>query len=81
MLIVLQSAAGVIHHSFRTREAGFGFGTGEATVAYPVDSKVAAALDEAEEKDAARTAAKEKKLGLWASENPINPYVWRKRKM
>ena len=55
MLIVLQSAAVTIHRSFRTREAGFGFGTGKATVAYPVDSRVAAALDEAEEKNAAKT--------------------------
>ena len=54
LLIALQSAAVTIHRSFRTREAGFGFGTGKATVAYPVDSRVAAALDEADEKDAAK---------------------------
>ena len=28
----------------------------------------------------AEAAAKEKKLGLWAAENPINPYEWRKNK-
>lgn len=27
---------------------------------------------------AAQAEAKKGKLGLWASENPINPYVWRK---
>ena len=27
---------------------------------------------------AAESSAKEKKLGLWAAENPINPYDWRK---
>ena len=53
-LIALQSAAVTLHRSFCTREAGFGFGTGKATVAYPVDSRVAAALDEADEKNAAK---------------------------
>ena len=28
----------------------------------------------------AEAEAKEKKLGLWAAENPINPYEWRKNK-
>ena len=28
-----------IYRSFRTREAGIGFGTGTAGVAYPVDAK------------------------------------------
>ena len=37
------------------REAGVGFGAGAAKVAYPVDSRVAAALDEADEKNAAKT--------------------------
>ena len=35
-LVALQSAAVTIHRSFRTREAGVGFGTGTAGVAYPV---------------------------------------------
>lgn len=43
-----------LHRSFRTREAGVGFGAGTATVAYPVDAKVAKALDEAAEKEAAK---------------------------
>ena len=29
---------------------------------------------------AAESAAKEKKLGLWAADNPINPYEWRRSK-
>ena len=52
LLIVLQSAAISIHRSFRTREVGFG---GGVSASVPVDAKVAAALDEAEEKDAAKT--------------------------
>ena len=51
-LIALQSAAVTIHRSFRTREVGFG---GGVSASVPVDAKVAAALDEAEEKDAAKT--------------------------
>ena len=54
-LIALQSAATTIHRSFRTRESGFGFGTGTAGVAYPVDAKIDKAIDEAAEKDAAKT--------------------------
>lgn len=53
-LVAWQSAGLVLHRSFRTREAGFGLGTGKATVAYPVDAKVDKALDEAAEKDAAK---------------------------
>ena len=29
---------------------------------------------------AAESAAKEKKLGLWASDNVVPPYEWRKNK-
>ena len=53
-LVAWQSAGLVLHRSFRTREAGFGLGTGKATVAYPVDAKVDKALDEAAEKEAAK---------------------------
>ena len=49
-LVALQSAAVTIHRSFRTREAGVGFGTGGAGVAYPVDAKVDKAIDEARQK-------------------------------
>ena len=52
MLIVLQSAAISVHRSFRTREVGFG---GGVSASVPVDSKAAAALDEAAVKDAAKT--------------------------
>lgn len=52
-LIALQSASAVtIHRSFRTREAGVGFGTGTASVAYPVDARVDKAIDEARQKEA-----------------------------
>lgn len=51
-LIALQSAAVTIHRSFRTREAGFGFGTGTAGVAYPVDARIDKAIDEARQKEA-----------------------------
>ena len=52
-LIALQSASAVtIHRSFRTREAGVGFGTGTAGVAYPVDARVDKAIDEARQKEA-----------------------------
>ena len=54
-LIALQSAAVTIHRSFRTREAGFGFGTGTAGVAYPVDAKIDKAIDEARQKEAEKT--------------------------
>ena len=54
-LIALQSAAVTIHRSFRTREAGVGFGTGTAGVAYPVDAKVDKAIDEARQKEAEKT--------------------------
>ena len=40
-----------IHRSFRTREAGVGFGTGTAGVAYPVDAKIDKAIDEARQKE------------------------------
>ena len=46
-LIALQTSAVTIHRSFRTREAGVGFGTGTAGVAYPVDAKIDKAIDEA----------------------------------
>lgn len=49
-LVALQSAAVTIHRSFRTREAGVGFGTGGAGVAYSVDAKVDKAIDEARQK-------------------------------
>ena len=48
----LPVSALTLHRSFRTREAGVGFGAGSATVAYPVDAKVAKVLDEAAEKEA-----------------------------
>ena len=54
-LIVLQSAATTIHRSFRTREAGIGFGTGTAGVAYPVDARIDKAIDEARQKEAEKT--------------------------
>ena len=52
-LIALQSASAVtIHRSFRTREAGVGFGTGTAGVAHPVDARIDKAIDEARQKEA-----------------------------
>ena len=54
-LVALQSAAVTIHRSFRTREAGFGFGTGRAGVAYPVDAKIDKAINEARQKEAEKT--------------------------
>ena len=54
-LIALQSAAVTVHRSFRTREAGVGFGTGTAGVAYPVDAKIDRAIDEARRKEAEKT--------------------------
>ena len=53
LLVVLQSAGQVLC-CLRTCEAGVGLETGKSTVAYPVDAKVAKALDEAAEKDAAK---------------------------
>ena len=48
LLIALQSSSAVtIHRSFRTREAGVGFGTGTAGVAHPVDARIDKAIDEA----------------------------------
>ena len=41
-----------IHRSFRTREAGFSFGTGTATASYPVDARIDQALDAAREHEA-----------------------------
>ena len=55
VLLAVSASSAIIHRSFRTCEAGFGFGTGKATIAYPVDSRVAAALDEADEKNVAKT--------------------------
>ena len=52
---MLSASAVTIHRSFRTREAGFGFGTGTAGVAYPVDARVDKAIDEARQKEAAKT--------------------------
>ena len=54
-LVALQSVAVTIHRSFRTREAGFGFGTGTAGVAYPVDARIDKAIDEARQKEAEKT--------------------------
>ena len=54
-LTVLSASAVTIHRSFRTREAGVGFGTGTASVAYPVDARVDKAIDEARQKEAAKT--------------------------
>ena len=51
-LTVLSASAVTIHRSFRTREAGFGFGTGTAGVAYPVDARIDKAIDEARQKEA-----------------------------
>ena len=51
-LTVLSASAVTIHRSFRTREAGFGFGTGTAGVAYPVDARIDKAIDEARHKEA-----------------------------
>ena len=52
---MLSASAVTIHRSFRTREAGVGFGTGTASVAYPVDARVDKAIDEARQKEAAKT--------------------------
>ena len=51
-LTVLSASAVTIHRSFRTREAGFGFGTGTAGVAYTVDARIDKAIDEARQKEA-----------------------------
>ena len=51
-LTVLSASAVTIHRSFRTREAGVGFGTGTASVAYPVDARIDKAIDEARQKEA-----------------------------
>ena len=53
-LTAFSASATTIHRSFRTREAGFGFGTGTAGVAYPVDAKIDKAIDEARQKEAER---------------------------
>ena len=49
MALALSSSALTIHRSFTHREAGFGFGTGSATVSVPIDRRAATALDEARE--------------------------------
>ena len=54
-LTVLSAPAVTIHRSFRTREAGVGFGTGTASVAYPVDARIDKAIDEARQKEAEKT--------------------------
>lgn len=64
-LIALQAAGVTVHRSFRTREAGVGFGTGTAGVAYPVDAKIDKAIDE--------------RNGLWKAENPANGAETRER--
>ena len=51
-LTVLSAPAVTIHRSFRTREAGVGFGTGTAGVAEPVDARIDKAIDEARQKEA-----------------------------
>ena len=53
--LMFSASAVTIHRSFRTREAGVGFGTGTASVAYPVDAKIDKAIDEARQKEAAKT--------------------------
>ena len=57
LLVALQSVAVTIHRSFRTREAGIGFGTGTAGVAYPVDARIDKAIDEARQKEAEKVKA------------------------
>ena len=47
LLIALQSEALTLHRSFCTREVGVGFGTGKATVAYPIDARAAKVIAEA----------------------------------
>ena len=54
-LTAFSASAVTIHRSFRTREAGVGFGTGTAGVAYPVDAKIDKAIDEARQKEAEKT--------------------------
>lgn len=54
--IAPDAGAIVIHRSFRSREVGFGFGTGSARVAVPLEAKAAKALDEALETEANRPA-------------------------
>ena len=54
-LTVFSASAVTIHRSFRTREAGVGFGTGTASVAYPVDAKIDKAIGEARQKEAEKT--------------------------
>ena len=54
-LTAFSASAVTIHRSFRTREAGVGFGTGTASVAYPVDAKIDKAMGEARQKEAAKT--------------------------
>lgn len=53
--LALPTDALTIHRSFRTREAGFSFGTGTATIAYPVDARIDQALDAAREHEAQKT--------------------------
>ena len=50
--MTFSASAATIHRSFRSRDVGFG---GGVSVSVPVDAKVAQALDEAAEKDAAKT--------------------------
>ena len=52
--LAFSASAVTIHRSFRTREAGIGFGTGRASVVYPVDAKFDQAIDEARQKEAER---------------------------
>ena len=54
-LTAVSASAITIHRSFRTREAGFGFGTGTAGIAYPVDAKIDKAIDEARQNEAEKT--------------------------
>lgn len=70
LVLAFSASAVTIHRSFRTLEVEFGFGTGTAGVAYPVDSKIDKAIDE----------VRQKRNGLWAVNKPINPYEWRKAK-
>ena len=53
--LAVSASAVTIHRSFRTREAGVGFGTGTAGVVYPVDTKIDKAIDEARQNEAEKT--------------------------
>lgn len=94
-LVAWQSAGLVLHRSFRTREAGFGFGTAKVKVVISRCKCVSdgdtrhvatgnahhyAHFDHTPAYATAEAAAKEKKLGLWGGDNPMRPYDWRRSK-